>query len=95
VDVIVLDPEGKDGNVLLSKKRADFERRFGFRSDSIESREYLTPEVLNELADKLGLRWSVLKPWYGINWALRPAKARVLRRREPAKFYLLWGKVVN
>ena len=26
VDVIVLDPEGKDGNVLLSKKRADFER---------------------------------------------------------------------
>jgi hypothetical protein len=36
-----------------------------------------------------------LKPWYGINWALRPAKARLLRRREPAKFYLLWAKVQN
>jgi len=26
IDVLVLEPEGRDGNVLLSKKRADFER---------------------------------------------------------------------
>jgi SAM-dependent methyltransferase len=83
------------GKKMLVEKRAEFERRFGFRSDSVQTREYLTPEVLKELAEKLGLRWSVLKPWYGVNWALRPAKARLLRRREPAKFYLLWAKVDN
>jgi predicted RNA-binding protein with RPS1 domain len=26
IDVVVLDPEGRDGNMLLSKKRADFEK---------------------------------------------------------------------
>ena len=81
------------GQKMVAEKRANFERRFGFRSDSIPSREYLTPEVLDALAEKLRLRWQVLNPWYGINWALRPLKARLLRRREPARFYLLWGEV--
>jgi SAM-dependent methyltransferase len=85
----------ENGQQMLAEKRAEFERRFGFRSDSIQTREYLTPEVLNELAERLGVRWRVLRPWYGIKWALRPAKARLLRRREPAKFYLLWAKVHN
>jgi SAM-dependent methyltransferase len=83
------------GKKMLVEKRAEFERRFGMRADSVQTREYLTPEVLNQLAAKLGLRWSILKPWYGINWAVRPAKARLLRRREPSKFYLLWTKVHN
>jgi SAM-dependent methyltransferase len=83
------------GRKMLVEKRAEFERRFGFRSDSVQTREYLTPEALHELAEKLELRWRVSKPWYGINWALRPAKARLLRRREPSKFYLLWAKVNN
>jgi ubiquinone/menaquinone biosynthesis C-methylase UbiE len=81
------------GRKMVAEKHVDFERRFGFRSDSIPSREYLTPVILNELAEKLRLCWRVLKPWYGINWALRPVKARLLRRRQPAKFYLLWAKV--
>jgi SAM-dependent methyltransferase len=85
----------ENGQKMLAEKRAEFERRFGFRSDSIQSREYLTPEVLNELADKLGLQWSIFKPWYGMNWALRPVKARFLHRREPARFYLLRAKVQN
>ena len=85
----------ENGRKMLAEKRAEFERRFGFRSDSIQSREYLTPEILEELAGKLGLRWTVFKPWYGMNWALRPVKARLLHRREPARFYLLRAKVHN
>jgi SAM-dependent methyltransferase len=85
----------ENGRKMLVEKRAEFERRFGFRSDSIQSREYLTPEVLSELAEKPGLRWTIVKPWYGVNWALRPVKARLLQRREPARFYLLWTKVDN
>jgi hypothetical protein len=85
----------EEGRKMVAEKRAAFEQRFGFRSDSVQNHEYLTSAILNELAEKLRLDWSVLKPWYGINWALRPAKARLLRRREPAKFYLLWAKVHN
>ena len=28
-----------------------------------------------------------------MRWAIRPLRARLLRRREPSKFYLLWFKV--
>lgn len=84
---------GENGQKMLAEKHVDFERRFGFRSDSVPSREYLTLAMLNDLAQKLRVRWRVLKPWYGINWALRPVKAYLSGRREPAKFYLLWGKV--
>jgi hypothetical protein len=34
--------------------------------------------ILNELVGQLEIQWSVGKPWYGMNWALRPAKARLL-----------------
>lgn len=62
-------------------------------SDSIPSCEYLTRPILDHLADRFGLRWKTLKPWYGINWALRPLKAYVLRKREPSNFYLFWAQV--
>jgi SAM-dependent methyltransferase len=77
------------GQKMLEEKRGAFERQYGFRSDSIQSQEYLTPEVLKQLAARLGLKWQIHKPWYGVNWALRPIKARLMRRREPSKFYLL------
>jgi hypothetical protein len=77
----------------LQEKRAAFNRQFGFSSDSIQSREYLTTDTLNYLAARLALEWSVYKPWYGLSWALRPMKASLLRRREPSKFYLLHARV--
>jgi SAM-dependent methyltransferase len=83
----------ESGRAMLEEKRASFQKQFGFRSDSIPSREYLTPQVLRGLSEEFSLQWRVLKPWYGLGWALRPLKARLLRRREPAKFYLLWAEV--
>jgi SAM-dependent methyltransferase len=85
----------ESGQAMLEERRVAFQQRFGFRSDSIASREYLTRKTLDELAGKLSLRWTVLKPWYGLGWALRPLKARLFRRREPAKFYLFWAKVTG
>jgi SAM-dependent methyltransferase len=79
----------ESGRKMLQEKRAAFERQYGFRSDSIQSREYLTPEILDHLAARLRLKWRILKPWYGMQWALRPMKAKLMRRREPSKFYLL------
>ena len=52
-----------------------------------------TRPMLDDLASKFGLRWKTLKPWYGINWALRPMKAYVSGKREPSKFYLFWAQV--
>jgi len=82
----------ESGQKMLQEKRAAFDRKYGFRSDSIQSLEYLTPLILDCLALQLTLKWSIYKPWYGVNWALRPTKARVMRRREPSKFYVLHAR---
>jgi SAM-dependent methyltransferase len=82
----------ESGKQMLEERRVMFEKQFGIRSDSHHSRDYLTQGTLNELAERLAIQWNVGKPWYGLQWALRPVKARLLRRREPSKFYLLWFK---
>lgn len=83
----------ESGKLMLAERRAAFERKFGFASDSIASQEFLTQKILNELGRKLSLQWKIVKPWYGWGWALRPAKARLLGRREPSKFFLIWTAV--
>jgi SAM-dependent methyltransferase len=85
----------ESGQRMLQEKRAAFHRQFGFSSDSIPSREYLTTNTLDYLAVRLALKWNVYKPWYGLSWALRPVKAKLLRRREPSNFYLLHAEVRN
>jgi SAM-dependent methyltransferase len=85
----------ESGRAMLSERKALFERQYGFRSDSIPSREYLTPQTLDQLAESFALQWKLFKPWYGMGWALRPLKARLARRREPSRFFLLWAHVDN
>jgi SAM-dependent methyltransferase len=80
------------GAQMLEERTALFERQFGVRSAGIRCGEYLTPATLDELAQSLGIQWNVCRPWYGLHWALRPAKASLLGRREPSKFYLFWFK---
>jgi SAM-dependent methyltransferase len=81
------------GQQMVEEKRTQFSDKFGFRSDSIASREYLTKEALDQLATRFHLQWRTEKPWYGLNWALRPLKAMILRKREPSKFYIFWSEV--
>jgi ubiquinone/menaquinone biosynthesis C-methylase UbiE len=82
----------ESGKQMLEERRVRFEQQFGIRSDATQSCEYLTPATLDELAKRLGIRWNVSKPWYGLQWALRPVKSMLQRRREPSKFYLFWFK---
>jgi len=81
------------GEQMVKEKHEAFRRTFGFASDSLRSREYLTPQILARLAKSLSITWKVGKPWYGVRWALRPLKALVLRRRETSKFYVFWARV--
>ena len=80
----------ESGEEMVKERQATFARKFGFPSDGVPSQEYLTAGTLKELADSFGFTWQTAKPWYGWQWALRPLKARLLRRREPSKFFIFW-----
>jgi len=79
------------GRQMVDERQAAFEKRYGTRSDSIQSCEFLTPDILEGLGRKLGVRWQVFEPWYGLGWALRPWVAKLRGRREPSKFFLVQG----
>jgi SAM-dependent methyltransferase len=83
----------ESGREMLQERQKSFSGKFGIDSRAIRNREYLTPGTLSELSSRLGICWNVGRPWYGIGWALRPVKARLLRHREPSKFYLWWFRV--
>jgi SAM-dependent methyltransferase len=82
------------GRAMVEEKHAQFEKRFGFKSDSIVSQEFLTRNTLGRLGKLNGIRWELSEPWYGLGWRLRPWRARILGRREPAKFLIAWGMVI-
>ncbi|MEZ5236515.1 MAG: class I SAM-dependent methyltransferase [Acidimicrobiales bacterium] len=94
--VVVLDSpiyrHDRAGRQMVAERHADFERRFGRRSDSVASRQYLTPAELDRLGRELGLRWQRSRPFYGWRWAARPWVARLRRRRPPSRFELLVGR---
>lgn len=83
----------ESGRRMVAERHADFERRFGTRSDALPSIEYLTWDWLDDLAGELGLRWERFPTWYGWRWALRPWVARLKRKREPSRFVILVGKL--
>jgi ubiquinone/menaquinone biosynthesis C-methylase UbiE len=83
----------ESGQQMICEKHERLKKEFGRRSDSIQSVEYLTSEMLEDLANKLGIEWETHRPWYGWNWAVRPLKARMQKRREPSKFYVFCAKV--
>ena len=83
----------ESGQKMLEERQLKFQSEYGFPSDSVRSREYLTPDRLDELAREHGIEWKQFEPWHGAGWALHLLKARLLRRREPAKFYVLWARL--
>lgn len=94
--VVVLDTpvyrHERSGRQMAAERHADFERRFGTRSDSMPSIEYLTDDGIAELGTALGLRWERSVPWYGWRWAARPLVAKLRQRREPSRFVVLVGR---
>ena len=82
----------QSGLLMKEERHRQFFKDYGFRSDSVPSIEFLTFEMVRELGDQLAIDWNVIRPWYGISWALRPLRARWHRKREPSKFHILWGR---
>jgi ubiquinone/menaquinone biosynthesis C-methylase UbiE len=77
------------GAAMVAERAADFERRFGTRSDAMPSVGYLTDDGIAALGRQLGVRWQTVVPWYGWRWAARPWQARLRRQRERSRFAVL------
>ncbi len=91
--IVVLDSpiyrHEASGRQMIAERQAAFARDHGTRSDALPNVGYLTWAMLRDLGRGLGLRWQIIRPWYGWRWALRPWRARLARKREPSTFALL------
>lgn len=76
----------ESGRQMVTERRAAFLRSYGTASDSIESLEFLTDARLQNLEERLSIRWTIHSPHYGFRWAMRPLIARLRSRREPSSF---------
>jgi len=79
------------GEKMRSERRNVFEAQFGTRGDALPTGDFLTPEIMQHLST-LGVNWTRHLAWYGMRWWLRPAIARLKKRREPSQFYLYEGR---
>ena len=77
------------GELMVAERHAFFEKTYGFRSDTVASREYLDRQTLRDLSNELGIEWRVHRPWYGWQWHLRPWKAKLHGKRPPSNFWIL------
>ena len=94
--LVVLDSpiyhDASSGAQMVKEREDQFLQQYGFASNALPSKNYLTYDEIKQLGKELNLRWQMMTPFYGLSWALKPIKAKLLRRREPAKFHLLVGK---
>jgi SAM-dependent methyltransferase len=82
------------GEKMVEERKALFRERYGFASDAHGGREFLTWSDLDAWADGFGLRWQVVRPRYGVRYALRPLGALLRRRRPPSRFAVVVGRRV-
>jgi ubiquinone/menaquinone biosynthesis C-methylase UbiE len=93
--VVILDTpiyeHYEHGELMREERHEQYQKDYGFRSDSVPSMEYLDQAMMRELSKDLNLRWTVYRPWYGWRWHLRPLKSRLASRRPPSRFWILVG----
>jgi SAM-dependent methyltransferase len=85
--------EKHSGERMVAEKHQRFAAMYGFPSDSVPSLEYLTPDRLHALQRSFRCKWSCIRPFYGIRWALRPLRAKLRGRRPPSHFHIYVAQV--
>lgn len=85
----------ESGRQMLRERRSFFQQQFGFPSDALNSREYVTDRRLRELEKFFGIRWQIHHPSYGLRWAMRPMLAKVQGKREPSSFRIYVARLVK
>lgn len=79
------------GRRMVEERRELFLKRYGTRSDSLASLDFLTWSRVAELGRQLNVTWKIVRPPYGVRWAIRPWIAKAKGKREPSQFPLLVG----
>ncbi len=94
--IVILDSpvyrSAGSGAQMVREREATFTQTYGFPSNALPSENYFTDQRLHDLAEALHLQWKWIQPFYGWRWMLRPLKARLSRRREPARFAVIVGR---
>ncbi len=85
----------ESGELMLAERRRRFTEQYGFPSDALQSREYLTDERLAALEQQLGVQWKIYAPFYGLGWAMRPLAAKLKGKREPSRFRIYVAEVAK
>jgi SAM-dependent methyltransferase len=88
--VIIMDTpwyaRQQSGDQMVAEKQSRFQRNYGFASNSIASLEFLTPSRIHELETALKIELRPHRPFYGLQWTLRPLLAWIRQRRTPSQF---------
>lgn len=91
--IVVMDtPIYRDpasGEQMVAEREAYFLEQVGFRSNQLDSQNFLTVSQIQVLAEESGLKVKVESVNYGLQWALRPWLAKLRGAREPAEFRLI------
>lgn len=94
-NIVVMDSpvyhHAESGKKMVAERKSNFLSQYGFASDSLQSKNYVTYEQMKQLGKTFGIRWQHRLPFYGIRWMLRPWLARLRSQREPAEFGLWVG----
>ena len=83
----------ESGVRMLEERRNHFQKRFGFKSDALASREYLSAERLLALEARHNVEFTAHQVWYGVRWACRPLIAKLRHSREPSQFRIYIAQV--
>jgi SAM-dependent methyltransferase/uncharacterized protein YbaR (Trm112 family) len=94
--LVILDSpiyhKAASGAQMVKERETQFLKKYGFPSNALPSKNYLTYDEMKELGKGLHVHWQMLTPFYGFSWLLKPIKAKLLGRREPAGFHIIMGK---
>lgn len=94
--IVILDTpvyhDPSSGVQMVKEREEHFRQAYGFPSNALLSENFLSFSRLEELGSQLVLSWQFQTPYYGLDWTLKPFKARLLGRREPAHFLVITGR---
>jgi SAM-dependent methyltransferase len=85
----------ESGREMARERKVKFAAQYGFASDAIPSREYITDRDLENLRDRFEIDWKIYTPYYGIWWRLRPLLAKLRRHRTPSRFRIYTAEAGN
>lgn len=77
------------GRQMIAEREANFEQRFGFKSDSLGSQNYLAASQITTLAHELGSEVDLIQTVPNFRRAARRLKTKLKGKREAAEFPIL------